>query len=326
MPRIGLVLGAGGLIGQAYHSGVLAALQADLGWDARSAGVIVGTSAGALTGGLLRRGVPVLDLACWAVGHDWDPERPTLEALQTLRATLPRVDARTFLRPWRLPGPRRWWRSLRNPTSLRSLAFLSAFLPAGRSSLVDLIGDSLPRWIHDPWPQGLRICATRRIDGRRIVFGSVPDLCPPVPMAVAASSAIPGIFAPVAMGGVEYIDGGLVSPTNADLLAGDELDLVVIVSPMSGGSGPLNAAVRSFARRHLRAEVDRLLQAGSRVLCFEPGRAVAHAMGFNPMAPERAAAVVSSSFFEAAAAIRRTDDRVVGQVLGRGDRGRLSAA
>ena len=62
MKRVGLVLGAGGVVGQAYHSGVLAALEHDLGWDPRTAEVIVGTSAGSITGTLLRLGVSAEDL------------------------------------------------------------------------------------------------------------------------------------------------------------------------------------------------------------------------------------------------------------------------
>ena len=50
MARIGLVLGAGGEIGYACHAGVLAALAEVIGWDARSAEVVVGTSAGSIAG------------------------------------------------------------------------------------------------------------------------------------------------------------------------------------------------------------------------------------------------------------------------------------
>src|SRR5256885_11906648 len=67
MQRTGLVLGAGGIVGQAYHAGVLAALEHDLGWDPRTADLIVGSSAGSVTGTLLRLGVPAHDLAAWAV-------------------------------------------------------------------------------------------------------------------------------------------------------------------------------------------------------------------------------------------------------------------
>jgi len=67
-PRVGLVLGGGGAVGAAYHAGALAAIEQDLGWDARNAAVIVGTSAGSLVGALLRLGVPATDLAALTVG------------------------------------------------------------------------------------------------------------------------------------------------------------------------------------------------------------------------------------------------------------------
>ncbi len=63
---VGLVLGAGGVVGRAYHAGVLAALESEVGWDPRSADVIVGSSAGSITGTLLRLGVPASDLSALA--------------------------------------------------------------------------------------------------------------------------------------------------------------------------------------------------------------------------------------------------------------------
>ena len=57
MTDVGLVLGAGGVVGQAYHAGVLSALYESSGWDPRSADIIVGSSAGSITGTMLRLGV-----------------------------------------------------------------------------------------------------------------------------------------------------------------------------------------------------------------------------------------------------------------------------
>jgi NTE family protein len=42
--RIGLVLGAGGSAGVAYHGAILGALEAATQWDPRTADIIVGTS------------------------------------------------------------------------------------------------------------------------------------------------------------------------------------------------------------------------------------------------------------------------------------------
>ena len=77
------------------------------------------------------------------------------------------------------------------------------------------------------------INAVRLETGRRVTFGRDLRVTTDVATAVAASCAIPGFFAPVAVDGVRYVDGGVHSPTNADLVAGLELDLVVVSSPMS---------------------------------------------------------------------------------------------
>ena len=62
MPGVALVLGAGGTVGHAFHAGVLAALAEVVGWDARQADIVVGTSAGSAVAALLRAGMPPTDL------------------------------------------------------------------------------------------------------------------------------------------------------------------------------------------------------------------------------------------------------------------------
>lgn len=77
MASIGLVLGAGGIVGAAYHAGVLTAL-AEAGFDARDAEVIVGTSAGASIGASLRAGFPPADLAPRNLGQPISKEAQAL--------------------------------------------------------------------------------------------------------------------------------------------------------------------------------------------------------------------------------------------------------
>src|ERR1700722_1067394 len=77
-PTVGLVLGAGGVVGQAYQVGVLAALEREAHWDPRRADLIVGTSAGPVTGAAIRVGVPASDLAASTCG---DPMSGTGGAL-----------------------------------------------------------------------------------------------------------------------------------------------------------------------------------------------------------------------------------------------------
>src|SRR5438270_13101205 len=64
LPRVGLVLGAGGVLGGSWLLGALHAISAETGWDPAMADYIVGTSAGSMIGALLACGVkPELMLA-----------------------------------------------------------------------------------------------------------------------------------------------------------------------------------------------------------------------------------------------------------------------
>jgi NTE family protein len=300
MSRVGLCLGAGGLVGQAYQAGVLAALQVDLGWDARRADIVVGTSAGSLTGAMLRIGTSPFDLASWVLGRAWSPDQTMLEGLDAIRTALPRLELRALLRPWQIPSFGTWTPTGGRPWVFQPLAILSTMVPTGKTAMGALIARHLPEWIEETWPHGLWICAVRRKDGDRVVFGQRSDESTPLTSAVAASSAIPGFFAPVTVRAEQFLDGGIYSPTNADLLTSEDLDLAIIISPMSGGDDSrVQRRIRRFARGRVRREIERLEQAGTKVVCFEPGAACARAMGLNPMATDPIERVLQAAFFEA---------------------------
>ena len=308
MTRVGLVLGAGGLVGQAYHAGALAALEHDLGWDPRTADVVVGSSAGSLTGTALRLGVPAMDLAAWAVEAPLSAEgAPVLESFGSEPPDLPPFDARNLLRRWRLPAPALVVRTARRPWAFRPSVAALTLLPAGHVDITehaDVLEDVIP----DEWPEGLWICAARRNDGGRVVFGRQGSPEAPLARAVAASCAIPGYFAPVEIAGVSYFDGGVHSPTNADVLARAELDLVVVVSPMSaahGRSRTPDAPMRWSAHSRLERECRKLRAAGTDVVRIEPGRRAVAAMGVNAMADDRGARVVQAAFLETGRFISR---------------------
>ena len=304
MTRVGLVLSAGGIVGQAYHAGVLAALEHDLGWDPRSADVIVGSSAGSVTGSLLRLGVPASDLAAWAVEVPLSLEgAPLLEPLEQHRELdFPPLAGTDFLRPWRLPSPTLLAHLARRPWAFRPSVAAMTMLPAGRVDIRERAG-ALDDLAGNAWPEGLWICVARRDSGRRVVFGR-PDAPaqPPLGAAVAASCAIPGYFAPIVIDDVEYFDGGVHSPTNADVLVGEELDVVVVVNSMSAAHGrarTLDFLPRWSAHRRLERELRRLRAKGTEVVRFEPGPRVLRAMGLNAMAEDRSDRVVQQAFFEA---------------------------
>jgi NTE family protein len=325
MTRVGLVLGAGGIVGQAYHAGVLAALEVDLGWDARTADVIVGTSAGSVMGTALRMGLSPSDLAAWAVGAEPSDEGSALvEALAAEPADIPPFDLTGLLRGWRFPAGALLWRAVRRPWAVRPSVFASTLLPAG-SFDVAAHAARLDGLLGEAWPEGLRVCATRRLDGRRIVFGRAGAPAAPLSQAVAASCAIPGYFSPVRIGRREYLDGGVHSSTNADVLRNEEVDLAIVVAPMSAAHGRTTApdvAIRWAAHRRLDHEIRRLRSAGIEVVRFEPAAASRRVMGLNAMADDRSATVVREAFFEAGA--RARDERVAARLIGLGP-GRAAA-
>ncbi|MDP9101339.1 MAG: patatin-like phospholipase family protein, partial [Actinomycetota bacterium] len=145
------------------------------------------------------------------------------------------------------------------------------------------------RGLHaDGWPtRDLRICAVRARDARRVVFGTAGAPLTDVGTAVAASCAIPAYFRPVTIDGAAYVDGGVHSPTNADVLLGEGFDLVLVLSPMSlsrsGRRPPIDLALRLAVRRYLAAEVRKLRRAGTRVVVVQPGPDDLLSMGVNPM-------------------------------------------
>ena len=295
------MLGAGGVVGQAYHAGVLAALETELGWDARTATVIVGSSAGAVTGTSLRMGIAGSDLAAIAARTPLSPKGAQLmEQILPDTSELPPLPAGSWLRPWRPPSAALLARIIRRPWKFRPGVAAMTMLPSG---LVDLRqrGEPLQRMVGDKWPEGLWICAVRRTDGHRVVFGRPGSPPASLASAVLASCAIPSYFAPIDIGGVEYFDGGVHSPTNADALRSQLLDAVIVISPMSSTHPPGDAPdglLRWSAHRRLNRESRILQHRGMSVFRFEPGSGSLDVMGLRPMANDRSDRVMEAAYKE----------------------------
>ncbi len=117
MTRIGLVLGAGGVTGEAFHRGVLAALTDVSGFDPRSAAIVVGTSAGSIVGASLR--------CADGVAADRALPAPPDETLAR------RVDLRAF------------GAALRRPWSARVGVLATSVLPAGTRGVRHVSSHSL---------------------------------------------------------------------------------------------------------------------------------------------------------------------------------------
>jgi NTE family protein len=175
----------------------------------------------------------------------------------------------------------------RRPWRARPGVLATSLLPTGRASTDFLVSDLGARH-GNQWPQRpLYVVACRRRDGHRVVFGR--EGAPPVDVAhaVAASCAIPGFFHPVEIDGEMYVDGGVHSPTNADVLNGWDLDVLLVSSPMSVDVGAIRPALdlplRIGAHRYVRRETAHHRRRGATVVTFEPGGALLSAMGVNPL-------------------------------------------
>jgi NTE family protein len=226
----GMVLGAGGATGLAFHAGVLLGLGVDHHISLAEARYLVGTSAGSIAVALVAAGLDSADFAAIVA-----------DAPQQYSAAAQRVQA-SFSSEL-LPDAPLPWKVLRcqGPADIAALArtalsrnYRAAFLRFFRNGEFDFREHvSFLNAVEWPTTVELSICATESRNGERAVMQRGSNV--PLADAVAASCAVPAVMKAIQIGGGSYVDGGLVSPTSADLLAGEAgPKLVVISSPMSG--------------------------------------------------------------------------------------------
>ena len=174
----------------------------------------MGTSSGSITGTLLRANVPRSELAAWTVRAPLTTEGRVLH--QMLGTEIPDFEPFRLMHLLRLAPNLPGWELLRNvairPWNLRPMVAALALLAPGRFDIATRLA-MLREVEGQSWPaRDLWICAVRRSDGRRVVFGrpGSPDV--PLHLAIAASCAVPGYFAPVTIDDHTYVDGGARSP------------------------------------------------------------------------------------------------------------------
>lgn len=264
--RRGLAIGCGGTLGAAWIVAALAATRDVLGWDPREADVLLGTSAGAELVTLLGSGVSVDELV----------------AMQDGTGTNPMLLAHMRSEPGRFPPlPRLRLGSVRLPVRRTDpgqglLTAGSGLLPVGGgdASWLQQLADRFNpgrSWVPHPatW-----LVSMDYATGERIPFGAPDAPEATLGAALRASWAVPGWFPPVSIAGRRYIDGGAGSTASVDLLAGQQLDELVVLVPMASAgripaTGPghlLERQLRNRMSAKLDAEVAQLRAAGTRVL------------------------------------------------------------
>ena len=282
--RIGLILGGGGITGAAFEFGTLLALEMATGWDPNTADVVIGTSCGALTGAMVRGNQLNLETFVGSA-HNRDDVAQLLRS-RVFRRSPPSGVIR-WLRRGVLPG-------LRRPDLRLVLGSPAIYSTEGIAEWIDsaLGNDSVS------WPDHATVIVAYDLnDRRRAAFGT--DAAPPAQLrnAVAASSAVPGIFQPVRIRDHWYADGGLASGTSIDLVLGTDepLDLVIVIAPLAAterrpGAKFYEDIFDRFGRAALEAEIALVEQhwPETEFLLLRPDPRVLAAARPNPMSAEAA--------------------------------------
>jgi NTE family protein len=314
--RVGLVLGAGGVLGASWLIGAVEALEAETGWRAADAEHIVGTSAGSVVGALAASGIPSEYMSAYTAGRTLEG---FVEAETRADELSHRLLGNEYRLQWALPpiGPGSWRLAVNTILHLRShspTTILAGWLPRGFISTAPIAG-LVESFVPGTWPDhpGYWAVAADYRTGKRVAFGRDDAPHARVADAVAASCAIPGFYHPVNVAGRRYVDGGICSTSNLDLLCGTGLDLVICLNPMSSvapiaGGSPADrfaALMRAAAGRRLGHEARKLRADGTEVLILQPGRADCALMGLNLMSSARRVQVIEQARKSVARDLRR---------------------
>jgi NTE family protein len=288
-----LVLGGGGVLGEAWMMGLLAGVEDATGFDLRRCEHFVGTSAGSIVAAHLVAGNP--------------PRRPSQAGTDVELATLHPVsglavaalEAARRAGSWALAASSTFAPlalGLAAPGGALMRAALLRRLPRPQETL-----DDLRRHVEQSGARfdgRLRVTAVERRTGRRTVFGSPGAPGATVGEAVEASCTVPWLFAPVEIGGREYVDGGIWSPTNLDAAPAGRDTHVLCLNPTASitGSHTLIAAMRSVARSAVSVEALALRRRGAAVQTVAPNMESAAAMGSNFMNREPRDRVMAAAY------------------------------
>jgi NTE family protein len=281
-----LVLGGGGILGEAWMTALLAGFEDSAGLDVRDCGRFVGTSAGSIVAAVLAAGTTPRE----RLGDL--PEQPPLNETEDAGGSSLLGDvARIGLAAGSAVAAPAAALALRSTEFGGAIVRRTALnrIPAGRRSLGGL-GRSLDE-MGARFDGRLSVSAVELESGRRVMFGSPGAPEASVGEAVEASCAIPGVFKPVRIGGADYVDGGAWSPTNMDTVEVRRGTRVLCLNP--------TGSIRAFgtiSRSAAAVEALTLERRGAKVTTVWPDRSSGSAMGRNLMDARPRDAVAQAGF------------------------------
>ena len=252
-----LVLGGGGVAGIAWETGLLFGL-AERDVDVLDADVILGTSAGSAVAAQATAGLPLAELydrqavptgESTEIAVEFDIEKMIADWTGLLSSAGPGQELRAAIGRYALAAP--------TVPERRRREVIAARLPS-----------------HE-WPErDVRIVAVDANSGEERVFTSADGVG--LVDAVAASCAVPGIWPPVTIDNRRYVDGGVRSSTNVDLV--DGFDVVLVLAPVEN-LAVVDPDVDKAAKKVLKRK---------QTLVIRPDEDSLAAFGANPLDPATA--------------------------------------
>ncbi len=239
---VGLALAGGGFMGAAYELGALCALAESIdGLDLTRLDAYVGVSAGAFIAAGLVNGVPPHRMVRMFVedddpGTDFDPAlllRPAFrEWRRAARAAPSGLGATVGAGIDEVAvGPQAaLWGAIERGLRLLPNGVIDGS-PAERK-LARLLSQHGRTNDFRRTRAPLRIVATDIDSGDPVEFGSPGHDRVPISRAALASSAVPGLFAPVAIGGRHFLDGALNKTVHASVALDHGVGLVLALNPL----------------------------------------------------------------------------------------------
>jgi predicted acylesterase/phospholipase RssA len=237
--KLGLVCAGGGVTGAIYEIGALAALEDRLeNASLTDFDVFVGVSAGAYISALLASGMTPSLLFRNATRSA--EARTDIDDLALFRLNLEEIASRVAKAPFTVLDAAWDYYKNRHETTLTDLVqALGQLLPSGIFQ-----NEGLEEWMRN-WltkegrtddfrklPKTLRIVAVDLDSGNTAAFGCTGRDDVPISKAVAASCAIPGLYRPVKIHGVDYIDGGVKKTAHISLAIRERCGLTICINPL----------------------------------------------------------------------------------------------
>jgi NTE family protein len=290
---LGLALAGGGFMGAVYEIGALAAVEEAIpGLDFCAAQSYVGVSAGAFIAAGLANDITPREFV-----------RLFVDETQT-----DGFDPGAMLRPNFNEFSER---AMRLPPLVASAAWNYATKPNGLMASFRRVGKAIPTGVFSTkqaeaymekllakagrsndfrkLKSKLRVVATDLDTGDAVEFGGEGFADIPISKAVLASSALPGVFPPVEIGGRHYVDGALKKTMHASVPLGDGVKLLFCFNPIvplntregtgktrkltdTGLPGVLTQTMRSLIHSRMSVGMTRYKTAypNSDLILFEP--------------------------------------------------------